>query len=72
MNIRGVNFVCFNCRSSVRRTVQQINREVLCTSCKKKCIQMGNVQKIPPKNKVKEWDKLEKYIRRLCPELFEE
>lgn len=50
------NWVCFDCRLTLRRGWGQ--KEPLCPTCGKKCYYLGYKVRVPPENKVKEWEQL--------------
>jgi hypothetical protein len=51
------NYVCFNCRTAVRRE-QYIDRDVLCPDCGKPCENIGYKIPVPAKSKPQEWEDL--------------
>jgi hypothetical protein len=50
------NWVCFDCRLTLRRGWEQ--KEPRCPKCGKKCYYFGYKYRVPPENKVKEWEQL--------------
>ena len=56
-------WVCFNCRSAVRRN-SAFRGEVPCPICSKGCTFLGYRIPVPPKQKVREWAALREQLFR--------
>ena len=54
-------WVCFNCRSAVRRNTA-FRGEVSCPVCGKQCAYLGYKIPVPPKQKVREWSALRQQL----------
>lgn len=55
----NVNWVCFDCRESVRRPGHQ-DRPALCPRCAQACRCLGYRIPVPPKQNVRAWQRLRK------------
>lgn len=55
----NVNWVCFDCRESVRRPGHE-DRPVLCLRCAHACWCLGSRTPVPPKQNVRAWQRLRK------------
>ena len=53
----NVNWVCFDCRESVRRPGHQ-DRAALCPRCAQSCRCLGYRTPVPPKQNVRAWQRL--------------
>jgi uncharacterized Zn finger protein (UPF0148 family) len=51
------NWVCFSCRITARKPASY-QGDVICPQCTKKCSYLGYKIPVPPKSKIKEWQKL--------------
>ncbi len=56
-------WVCFNCRTAVRRNTA-FAEEVPCPTCGKPCSYLGYKIPVPPKDKHREWDALHQQLAR--------
>ena len=56
-------WVCFNCRSAVRRNTA-FRGQVPCSICGKECTYLGYKIPVPPKQKVREWSALREQLSR--------
>ena len=56
------NWVCFDCRSAVRREAPTVN-VVVCATCSRPRVNLGYKIPIPPKTRIKDWEALrEQYL----------
>lgn len=55
------NWVCFNCRETVRRPTPS-SGQVLCPGCGRKCTYLGTKIAVPSKRSVKAWKQLREWL----------
>lgn len=56
------SWVCFECKLAVRRATNTV--EVRCARCRGPCACLGYKIPVPPKSKLKEWQRLREFVYR--------
>lgn len=71
----NTNYVCFSCRTAVRRPKRyfrpQDSSSPRCSQCSKSCVELSDRIPLPSKHKTKEWQKLQQDLWRQQLQILE-
>ena len=71
----NTNYVCFSCRTAVRRPKRyfrpQDSSSPRCSQCSKPCVELSDRIPLPSKHKTKEWQKLQQDLWRQQLQILE-